>query len=80
MAVISLASGESFGHRHDVDSYTVLVEGEADLETEGGVLTLRRGERVLTPANEHHAVVARSEGVVFECYHFPQEPAPPDHS
>lgn len=76
MAVISLEQGESFGHQHDEDSYTKLVSGEADFETPSGVIRLVPGERVLTPANEHHSVVARSAGVVFECYHERPKPDP----
>lgn len=76
MAVITLDQGESFGHRHDEDSFTLLVTGEADLETETGVVHLVPGQRVMTPAHEHHSVVALSAGVVFECYH--NRPLPPD--
>ena len=80
MAVISLEEGESFGHRHDEDSYTLLISGAADLETPSGVVNLVLGERVLTPANEHHSVVARSPGVVFECYHNRPKPGDPNPS
>jgi quercetin dioxygenase-like cupin family protein len=80
MALISLERGESFGHRHDEDSYTLLVSGDADLETPSGVVALVRGQKVVTPANEHHSVVARSAGVVFECRHYRPRPQPPGSS
>ena len=77
MAIITLEMGESFAHRHDVDSYTLLLEGDADLEMTSGTIRLERGKRVLTPASESHAVVAKSEGVVFECRHIITHPEPP---
>lgn len=80
MALISLELGEAFGHRHDEDSFTLLMSGDADLETPSGVLKLVPGELILTPANQHHCVVARSPGVVFECTHAPRGAGqlPPD--
>jgi quercetin dioxygenase-like cupin family protein len=71
MAIITLQPGESFAHRHDTDSYTVLLDGDAELETDSGTALLIHGERVLTPAGEYHAVIAKSNGVVFECTHSP---------
>ncbi|WP_157693019.1 cupin domain-containing protein [Pedococcus dokdonensis] len=65
MAHISLEEGESFAHRHDDESSTLLVAGEADLETDSGVVKLVRGQQVIIPAGQHHSVIARSSGVVL---------------
>jgi quercetin dioxygenase-like cupin family protein len=80
MAHISLEDGESFAHRHDDESFTLLVTGAADLETSSGVVKLVPGQKVIIPAGEHHSVIARSADVVFECRHARPKPGPPGSS
>jgi quercetin dioxygenase-like cupin family protein len=76
MALISLSRSEGFSHRHDADSFTSLVSGEAVLKTDDQVIQLQPDVRVFVAAGALHEVIAQSDGVVFECHHYEQETPP----
>ncbi len=67
--IVSRHLGRSSWYNQDEDEWLLLVEGEAELEFESDIISLKRGDTLFIEAHKKHRILSTSEHALWLTVH-----------
>jgi len=68
--IVSSDKLEVVEYCQEEEEFVILLEGSAQLDVEGRVVTLNRGDTLYIPAKSKHKVLATDKGTLWIAIHF----------